>query len=423
MQPSRRRLRRSYATGLALLCTGPLCLFCPTPVAAQEDPAPPPPPAALPEQCQHGRPATWDEQLAASPVAVDTAQLHRHATGSGVTVAVIDTGVSRHPRLHNYSQAIDLIPGTPGAADLDCDGHGTVVAGIIAAADANDGLVGVAPDATIISIRQTSAFGEHEDPQSPTGRSPGAGNLAGMAAAITAATEAGARVINISVVSCLNPAAAEQVDLEPLRRAVAAAEDAGAVIVAAAGNAGQQCTPGDVVLPAHLPTVVAVGALADHYSMADFSVPVPADHRLISAPGAVAVGLNSHPTAGGGLIGAFTGRNGDVPLQGTSFAAPVVAGIAALLAQRYPTASAAQIRQMLYAVSDPSTGGFSVAAAVNQLPPAGRAHTAAVFAPRPPEEKSPVAARVAALWGLVAGTAMVLVLIRAAWRRRRFARS
>ena len=75
--------------------------------------------------------------------------------GAGQRVAVIDTGVSRHRRLP------DVVPGgdyvSTGDGTQDCDAHGTLVAGIIAATADSDGFSGVAPDVTLISIRQSSA--------------------------------------------------------------------------------------------------------------------------------------------------------------------------------------------------------------------------------------------------------------------------
>lgn len=80
--------------------------------------------------------------------------------GQGKTVAVIDTGVNPHPRLqHGLRDGGSSIP--KGGALTDCDGHGTIVAGIIAADEDptnQTGYVGVAPDAAIVSIRQSSSL-------------------------------------------------------------------------------------------------------------------------------------------------------------------------------------------------------------------------------------------------------------------------
>ena len=79
----------------------------------------------------------------------DLTRLRRFATGEGVRVAVIDTGVAPHPDIAH------LRPGRDFVADdalQDCDNHGTAVAGIIAGRT-----LGIAPEAEIVSIRQTSA--------------------------------------------------------------------------------------------------------------------------------------------------------------------------------------------------------------------------------------------------------------------------
>lgn len=87
--------------------------------------------------------------------------------GAGQRIAVIDTGVSRHPRLPSLDGGGDYV-GTSDGTD-DCDAHGTVVAGLIAAQQVEgSGFSGAAPDAQIISIRQSSAAfsvaGQREDP-------------------------------------------------------------------------------------------------------------------------------------------------------------------------------------------------------------------------------------------------------------------
>src|SRR6202044_2471145 len=85
---------------------------------------------------------------------IDLPRVWQLTRGAGQRVAVIDTGVARHRRLP------DVVPGgdyvSTGDGTQDCDAHGTLVAGIIAASADSDGLSGVAPDVTLISIRQSS---------------------------------------------------------------------------------------------------------------------------------------------------------------------------------------------------------------------------------------------------------------------------
>ena len=106
--------------------------------------------------------------------------------GAGQKVAVIDTGVNRHPRLPALVGGGDYVSGTDGLED--CDAHGTLVAGIIAAAPSpNDAFAGVAPEATILSIRQNSDVyavkGSPAAQNDPNSVSPGYGNIHTLALA------------------------------------------------------------------------------------------------------------------------------------------------------------------------------------------------------------------------------------------------
>src|SRR3954466_6756862 len=128
----------------------------------------------------------------------------RFATGAGVTVAIIDTGVNGSPR----------VPAEPGGDFVDkagnglsdCDSHGTLTASLIAGRPApTDGFVGVAPGARLISLRQTSdnfqPVGARQDPNNPN-TTPTAGSLRSLARAIVHAANLGAQVINISEPAC-----------------------------------------------------------------------------------------------------------------------------------------------------------------------------------------------------------------------------
>ena len=278
------------------------------------------------------------------------ARLHSFATGAGVKVAVIDTGVAAHPQLR-VSPGADFV--TPEEPDplRDCDLHGTVVAGVIAGKE-----LGVAPDAEIYSIRQTSSH--YPAPASENGEAEraGSGTLASLAAAIEDAVNANAKVINVSVVSCVPPDAAARVDRAGVDAALRRAEEAGAVVVAASGNAtAGGCEKDDVVFPAESDTVLAVGALATPHELAEYSIAAP-----LSAEGSVPLALDP----GGGWA---TGK-GDVTFQGTSFAAPLVSGTLALLVQRYPGDSPAQLRQRIIDSAEPSHGVVDPLTAVTYRP-------------------------------------------------------
>lgn len=184
---------------------------------------------------------TWGQR------SLDLDAAHRISTGAGVSVAVIDTGVSDVPgRLEGVEGGGDYIRGegqgghggdTNGLDD--CDLHGTFAAGIIAAKanPATDSFVGVAPDAHIISIRQSSdLFG----PKGSDNNSP-AGTLDTLAHAVVHAANKGAQVINISIDSCFvagnwqqNDNRFKDADLGAALRYAAETKDA--VVVVAAGN-------------------------------------------------------------------------------------------------------------------------------------------------------------------------------------------
>lgn len=124
-----------------------------------------------------------------------------HGRGEGQVVAVIDTGVNPGPRLPRVRGAGDVVPGRDGTED--CDAHGTLVAGVLAATEDETGHSGVAPGVEIVSIRQSSSVLRPEardrsrGPDGPTVGA-GVGTLSSLARAIRAAVDAGADVINIS---------------------------------------------------------------------------------------------------------------------------------------------------------------------------------------------------------------------------------
>lgn len=260
---------------------------------------------------------------------------HRIASGEGVAVAVIDTGVAAHPQLGEVEAVADLVARATPDPLFDCDGHGTIVAGVIR---------DIAPGARLLSIRQSSAHYR-------TDRADTSGTLANLAEAIHLAIDARARVINVSVVSCVPAHQAPLIDARVLDDALHRAESEGVIVVAAAGNTGGNCHPGSVVYPAHSPTVVAVSAThsRDPHSSAEYSLP-----GEFSAPGIVAAGLS--PSGEGRASGMTTGNGDASAFEGTSFAAPVVSGTAALLRERYPDETAAEIRERLWQAAEPGLG-------------------------------------------------------------------
>ncbi|MFB9566931.1 type VII secretion-associated serine protease mycosin [Saccharopolyspora hordei] len=260
--------------------------------------------------------------------------------GQGKTVAVIDTGVNPHPRLqHGLRDGGSSIP--KGGALTDCDGHGTIVAGIIAADEDptnQTGYVGVAPDAAIVSIRQSSSLFVEDETNKTVG------NTRTMAQAINRAVAEGADVINISQSSCQPIAQAANPNNEgnqELQTAVKQAYDAGVVIVVAAGNVGGACqanptgSPTTAVLPAWFDDyVLTVSSVNEQGAPSDFNVAGP--WVDVAAPGENLVTLD--PGNGGtGLASQIAhGADGQLgPIEGTSFAAPYVSGLAVLIKQKF----------------------------------------------------------------------------------------
>lgn len=278
----------------------------------------------------------------------------RFTRGEGQRVAVIDTGVTPHPRLGEVIAGGDYV--STGDGRDDCDAHGTAVAGIIAGRPApGDAFTGVAPAASIIAIRQASAAFE---PQQRGVNSHG--NVTTMAYAVVRAVDLGATVINISEVACAGSTSALGDDA--LGRAVRYAADRNVVVVAAAGNVGSgsacaeqntnPAAPGTFASPARFADqVIAVGATEPDGRAAEFSLAGP--WVTVAAPGTDVTTLEPR---GVGLANAQVTREGTTPLAGTSYSAPYVAGVAALVRARFPRLTAAQVRNRILATARRSAG-------------------------------------------------------------------
>jgi membrane-anchored mycosin MYCP len=313
----------------------------------------------VPTVAPHADRSNGSTQLAG----LDLTQVWELTRGSGQRVAVIDTGVSPHSRLPDTAAGGDYV--FIGDGTQDCDGHGTAVAGIIAAAPdpgRADRFSGVAPDVRLISIRQSSTkFGALADPSSS-----GFGDVETMARAVRTAADLGASVINISTIACIPAGMA--FDDRALGAALSYAVDVkNAVVVAAAGNTG-----GAGECPAQHPgatpdtvTVVVSPAWYDDYVLTVGSVDVqgePSSFTLagpwvdVAAPGENVMSLSP---LGDGIVNALAGRDGPAPLSGTSYAAPVVSGLAALIRSRFPTMTARQVMQRIEATAHHPPGGWN----------------------------------------------------------------
>ncbi|MFD6160179.1 type VII secretion-associated serine protease mycosin [Nocardia sp. NPDC060255] len=365
--------------------------------------------------------------------------------GAGQKVAVIDTGVQRHPRLAALQPGGDYVSDSDGT--VDCDGHGTLVAGIIAAQPSpGDAFTGVAPDAEILSIRQLSLAYEKKDRggEKPPGtiRADGYGSVLTLAAAVVRAVDLGATVINISEVAC-SPAGSDTAD-SALGAAVKYASERNVVVVAAAGNVEnngpcQKQNDGSgwdsvntVASPAWFsPYVLAVASVDADGKPSDLSLHGP--WVGVAAIGRNIVSLDSK--AGGvGVVNGVQTDEGIRPVDGTSFAAPYVAGLAALVRSRFPNLDARQvIDRIIRTAQAPGAGRDDaigaglidpLAALTAQLPDksvsdsadVARAIAAPVIQPGP----DPRPRRVAVIGSLTCLTALAIgIAVSIPYRRRR----
>lgn len=297
-------------------------------------------------------------------------ELGKFATGKGQTVAVIDTGVSPHQYLGNRLKGGGDYVVAKDNGLRDCDGHGTEVAGIIAANPRREdiGFRGIAPEAKILSIRQSSANYKFDDPKDRANSVESAGNLGTLAKAIRRAADSGATVINMSVDSCRPTAAGGITDAERQVQAALryAVEEKDVVAVASAGNRGENnCSEqnsADPNNPTYIVTppwfseyVLSVAAMDSNGNPADFSIQGP--WVSVAAPGTRIISLD--PANPQGLANeTINGQGQRSAIQGTSFAAPYVSGLVALVRDRFPDLDAKQVMNRIkQTASHPAAAG------------------------------------------------------------------
>ena len=297
-----------------------------------------------------------EKDLAAAQFAYD---------GTGIGVAVIDSGIAAHPDLNNAS-GVSRVVYSQSFVPLDLStndkyGHGTHVAGLVGGTGVSSGkangypanYAGVAPGVNLINLRVLDQNGSGTD----------AGVIAAIQTAIALKNIYNIRVINIS----LGRPVFESYTLDPVDQAAEAAWKAGIVVVVAAGNSGRDNSQGTkgwatIDVPGNDPAVITVGATRTAVTptrvddgIASFSSrgPTLVDHIVkpdLVAPGNGLVSLLAQGSTldknfkqyevGGGNAKYFR-------LSGTSMATPLVSGTVALMLQQNPSLTPDQVKARL----------------------------------------------------------------------------
>lgn len=290
------------------------------------------------------------------------------STGRGVVVAVVDSGVDfDHEDLRGQSAGSFTCVGSCAASSGDVRGHGTAVASLIAAASDNGvGIASVAPGAKILSVRVLDESG--------------GGTIDDVTRGIRFAADQGAKVINVSIGTTIDLPIVFGLLASDLQAAIDYAWSKGSVVVAAAGNGGLASSY------TGMRNLVVVGATGPNDEIARYSSSLTG--VTIYAPGGNGPGDRCTAVQ---CITAAESPNIYRAVEGTSFAAPHVSGVAADLAAL--GLSNAAIVARLKATADPIGGGgrLNAAKAVGPPPPAAGnpAPSPSVLAQPPVVRRSP----------------------------------
>lgn len=250
-------------------------------------------------------------------------------SGEGVKIAVIDSGVNAlHPDF-NQSNILQGYNCTFGATDIndysDNVGHGTMVAGIIAAQTDNErGISGIASNAQIIPIKITD-----------TGKL----NISSIFLGLEKAIETDCDIINMS----FGGAITDQDALSVLKGYIDEAEEKGIIVVAAVGNSGH--TDNYMNYPAGFDNVIGVGSVNEDLTVSYFSQ--KNDSVFISAPG-------------NNIVSLFNANSVKTD-SGTSFSTPIVTAVLAVIKEVNPNCSLQELKELFIKTSDDAgTEGYDV---------------------------------------------------------------
>jgi serine protease len=258
-----------------------------------------------------------------------------YSSGAGVIVAVIDSGVDAdHVDLDGQVlPGLDLVD-PKGNGDTDLVGHGTTVSAIIAGKDDNKGVIGIAPKAKILPVRVLDQQNRYDD-------------ALVVAKGVRWAVDHGARVINLSLGGSGSSAA--------LAAALDYAFAKDVVVVACTGNASASPSSG-VWYPAREPGVIAVAGM-ERDGDALWSGSITGKETVVTAPATQLVGARP---------------SGYWKVQGTSFAAPMVSGTAALIRSRWPTMPAGEvINRIIKTAKDRGPAGHDTTYGYGMVDPTG----------------------------------------------------
>ena len=258
----------------------------------------------------------WGLYNAVKPsVDISVSTAWNYATGRGIRIAIIDSGIDiYHEDLFEriYKSYDVATHSSPCSTDKS---HGTMCAGIAAATRNNDkGIAGVAPDAMLMPVSINTG---------------GNSNMEDMASAIEWCWQKGADIISCSLGSRYDEVRVWQA----INNAVTKGRNGkGCIVVASAGNIDPG-TPNEteIMYPAAYPEVIAVGNMDKDGTISSSSCHGP--NMCVVAPGTDIIST--------------TLDNGYVEASGTSMACPHVAGVAALILQRNPDLTAAQVRNII----------------------------------------------------------------------------